>query len=113
MALFLFRYCGFTSFEQVDAVTIPEYRMLVKATRLREVDKDYRNHLQAYLNFRAKDKKKTGKNNYKFMYTTFDKFYDEKKAEEKALGEKKPKIRQSLSRAIGDIYKKYRGQGDG
>ena len=110
-ALFLFPYCGFTSFEQVDQVTIPEYRTLVKAARLREVDKDYRNHLQAFLNLRAKDKKKTGKK-YTYIYPTFEKFYDYEKEEKKAIGVKKPTVAQSLSKAIGDIYRNFRGKED-
>lgn len=109
MALFLFRYCGFTSFDQVDRVTIPEYRMLVKAARLREADKDYRNHLVAYLTLRAKDKKKVGKK-LQYVYPTFKDFYDADKAEERALGKKDGKIRESLSKKIGDIYRKYRGE---
>ena len=112
MALFLFRYCGFTSYDQVDQVTIPEYRTLVKATRLRETDKDYRNHLQAYLNLRAKDKKKVGKK-LQYVYPTFDSFYNSEKAEEKAMGNKTGKIRDSLSKAIGDIYRNHRRQKDG
>lgn len=110
--MFLFRYCGFTSLDQVDLVTIPEYRLLIKSTRLREADRDYRNHLQAYLNLRAKDKKKVGKK-FQYVYTTFEKFYNAKKAEEEALGEKKGTVRRSLSKAIGDIYRKQREKENG
>lgn len=85
--------------------------MLVKAARLRETDKDYRNHLVAYLTLRAKDKKKVGKQ-LKYVYPTFKDFYDPEKAEERALGKKGGKIRESLSKQIGDIYRKYRGQKD-
>lgn len=71
-----FRYLGFRSFEEFDRLTIPEYNLLMEAVRLREVDKDYRNHLQAYLNFAAKAMKKAGKNKRKPVYSTFKKFYD-------------------------------------
>ncbi len=111
-ALFLFRYCGFTSLDQVDQVTIPEYKLLIKSARLREADRDYRNHLQAYLNLRARDKKKVGKK-LQYVYTTFDKFYNAEKAEAEAMGEKKGTVRRSLSKAIGDIYRKYREKGNG
>lgn len=48
----------------------------METVRLREVDKDYRNHLQAYLNFAARAMKKAGKNKQKPVYSTFKKFYD-------------------------------------
>ena len=50
-ALSCFRFLGFTSFDQVDRLTIPEYNLLMQAVRLRQVDLDYRNHLQAFLSF--------------------------------------------------------------
>lgn len=85
--------------------------MLVKAARLRETDKDYRNHLQAFLNIRAGDKKKVGKK-LQYVYSSFEKFYNAEKEEKKAM-EGKDKVRSSLSKAIGDVYRKYRGQKDG
>ena len=91
----------------MDKVTIPEYNLLVKAARLRNVDKDYRAHQLAYLTFRAKDRAENGK---RFKYTTFDKFYDARKAEEKAMGGKAKTISRSLSKAIGDVYRKHRGK---
>ena len=71
-----FRFLGFTSFAQVDALTIPEYNLLMEAVKLREVDKDYRNHLQAFLNFAVKAEKKSGKNKRRPVYSRFIKFFD-------------------------------------
>lgn len=45
---------------------------------------DYRNHLQAFLNFSVKAQKKTGKNKSKPVYSRFKKFYDYDKELEKA-----------------------------
>ncbi len=56
---------------------------MMEAVRLKEVDKDYRNHLQAFLNFKMKATKKSGKNQ-KPVYNSFGKFYDYEKAVEKA-----------------------------
>ena len=79
-----FRYLGYTSFRDVDQLTIPEYKLLMQAVRLKQVDMDYRNHLQAFLNFAVKAEKKTGKNKSRPVYSKFLKFYDYKKEIEKA-----------------------------
>lgn len=73
----------FKSFSEVDRLTIPEYKLLMEAVRLKQVDMDYRNHLQAYLNFAVKAEKKTGKNKTKPVYGKFKKFYDYEKEVEK------------------------------
>ena len=75
MALNCFRHLGFKSFEEVDRLTIPEYTLLMEAVQLREVDKDYRNHLQAFLNFAVKAEKKVGKNKTKPVYQRFSKVF--------------------------------------
>lgn len=74
----------FKSFSEVDRLTIPEYKLLMEAVRLKQVDMDYRNHLQAYLNFAVKAEKKTGKNKTKPVYGKFKRFYDYEKELEKA-----------------------------
>lgn len=56
-------------------MTIPEYELLMEAVRLKQVDKDYRNHLQAFLNFAVKAEKKSGKKS-KPIYDKFKLFYD-------------------------------------
>lgn len=76
IALNCFRYLDFKSFAEVDRLTIPEYKLLIEAARLKQVDTDYRNHLQAYLNFAVKAEKKTGKGKSKPVYKNFKKFYD-------------------------------------
>lgn len=69
----------FKSFAEVDRLTIPEYNLLMDAVRLKQVDMDYRNHLQAFLNFSVKAEKKAGKNKSKPVYSRFKKFYDYEK----------------------------------
>jgi hypothetical protein len=93
----------FKSFEEVDRLTLPEYRLLMEAVRLKHVDQDYRNHLQAYLNFAVKAEKKTGKNKTRPVYTSFERFFDYEKAIENAKNPKKQKSRFS---GIGKFLKK-------
>lgn len=75
VALNCFRYLDYKSFAEVDRLTIPEYELLMQAVRLKQVDMDYRNHLQAFLNFAVKAEKKSGKKS-KPVYTKFKRFYD-------------------------------------
>lgn len=65
----------------------------MEAVRLKEIDKDYRNHLQAYLNFAVKAEKKVNKNKSKPVYTKFKQFYDYEKELKKAKGKDKEKSR--------------------
>lgn len=51
----------------------------MKAVKLKQIDIDYRNHLQAYLNFAVKAEKKAGKGKTRPVYNTFKKFYDYEK----------------------------------
>lgn len=77
------------SFAEVDRLTIPEYNLLMDAVRLQQVDKDYRNHLQAFLNFKAKAQKRVGKHKMKPVYTRFEKFYNYEAAVNRARRKKK------------------------
>lgn len=97
-----FRYLGFTSFAEVDRLTIPEYELLMEAERLKQVDADYRNHLQAFLNFAVKATKGSGKR-AKPKYSSFDKFFDYDKEIKKAKKEKKQSSRFA---GIGQFFKK-------
>lgn len=103
IALNCFRYLDFKSFLEVDRLTIPEYRLLMQAVRLKQVDMDYRNHLQAFLNFAVKAKKKTGKNKSKPVFTKFKKFFDYEKEIEKA---QKTDSEKSKLSGLGKFLKK-------
>jgi hypothetical protein len=80
-----FRYLGFKSIEQVNNVTPYEYRLLMKSKELQMVDDQYYLHLQAYLNMKARAKKRVGKKQ-KMVYTKFNKFFDYEKEVNKVLG---------------------------
>ena len=98
-----FRYLDFKSFEEVDRLTIAEYNLLMEAVRLKQIDKDYRNHLQAFLNFAVKAEKKSGKNKSKPVFTKFKQFYDYEKELKKVKGKEDEKARFS---GIGSLLKK-------
>ena len=70
--------------QEVDRLTIPEYNLLMEGVRLKQVDRDYRNHLQAFLNFAVKAEKKAGKNKTVPVFRKFKQFYDYEKELEKA-----------------------------
>lgn len=74
----------FKSFQEVDRLTFPEYKLLMEAVRLRQVDMDYRNHLQAFLNFAVRAEKKVGKNKSRPIFSKFRRFYDYEKEVAKA-----------------------------
>jgi hypothetical protein len=92
----------FKSFAEVDRLTIPEYNLLMEAVRLKQIDMDYRNHMQAWLNRVVKAEKKSGKKT-KPVYTKFKQFYDYEKNLGKAKGDENKKSRFS---GIGELLKK-------
>lgn len=93
----------FKSFEEVDRLTIPEYTLLMESVRLKQIDLDYRNHLQAFLNFAVKAEKKVGKNKSKPVFGKFKKFYDYEKEIAKVTNKGNEKSRFS---GIGKFLKK-------
>lgn len=92
------------SFDEVDSLTIPEYNLLMKAVELRRVDEEYKLHLQAFLNFKAKAKKKAGKNKLQPVYSNFKKFFDYEREVNRVLG-----VHKTDSRfvGIGKLLKKH------
>lgn len=48
----------------------------MQGVQLKQVDLDYRNHLQAWLTFAAKAEKKAGKGKTRPVYSKFKRFYD-------------------------------------
>lgn len=71
-----FRYFGFTSFKQVDQLTLAEYELMMEALELRILDESLHEHRQAFLNFAVKAEKKAGKGKTKPVYKRFRQFFD-------------------------------------
>ncbi len=111
IAVTCFRFFGFRSLDEVDRLTLREYGLLVRAENLRQVDLDYRNHLQAWLNVAAKAEKKAGKFRTKLVYDVFEKFFNYDDALEKA-GKRKQKKQGSRFPKLAEFLRKG-GAGDG
>lgn len=82
-------------------LTIPEYELLMKAVELREADTDYRLHMQAFLNMQVQAKKKTGKFKEKFIFATFDKFYDRKRTIDEIMRPEKKSRLAGIGKLLG------------
>lgn len=100
-----FRYFGSNSLNQVDNMTPYEYRLLLKAKELQEIDEQYHIHLQAFLNMTAQAEKQVGKKRKK-VFTTFKKFFDYEKAINRALGIVKEDRYSSLAKFVSEQAKK-------
>lgn len=81
-------------------MTIAQYEIMAEAARLKEVDKDYRNHLQAFLNFAVRAKKNAGKNKQKPVYPTFKRFYGYEDAIEQVKQKNKPDRFEKMKRLL-------------
>ena len=86
-------------------MTLPEYELLMEAAQLKQVDNDYRNHLQAFLNFAVQAEKKAGKGKSKPVYKKFKQFYDYEDEVQKITKKDKGNSRFS---GIGKFLKKGR-----
>ena len=85
-----FRYFGFTSFKQVDQLTLAEYELMMEALELRMLDESLHEHRQAFLNFAVKAEKKAGKGKTKPVYKRFRQFFDFDKELKKMKNRRKP-----------------------
>ncbi|MFQ6793849.1 MAG: hypothetical protein ACLRT4_13905 [Thomasclavelia sp.] len=73
-------------------LTVSEYNLLMKSVELKQVDKSYWIHLQAYKNLQVKAEKKVGKNKTRPVYNTFKKFFNYENEINKVLGRTKNKF---------------------
>ena len=81
MAKNCFRYFGFTSFEQVDQLTLAEYEIMMEALELRMLDESLHEH---------RAEKKAGKGKTKPVYRRFKQFFDLDKELRKIKNRRKP-----------------------
>jgi len=73
------RYLGMNDFAEIGRMTLYEYDMRMTAYRLRQVDREYEIHLQAWLNWNVQAMKKKGKHKRVPVFKTFRQFFDHKK----------------------------------
>lgn len=74
-------------------LTIHEYNLLMKSVELKQVDKSYWVHLQAYKNLQVKAEKKVSKNKTRLVYSNFKKFFDYEKELDRVLNRKKDRFK--------------------
>ena len=104
MAINCFRYLGFTSFDQVDQLTIAQYEIMMDALELRMLDQDLHEHRQAFLNLAVQAQKKAGKGKTRPVYRRFKQFFDYDSELAKIKNKKKKK--KSRFSGIGKLLKK-------
>ena len=75
VAISCFRYLGMKSLDEVDRMTIREYRLLMKANNLKNIDRDYRVHQLAWLTNAARATKSAGKGKRRPVYAKFSQFF--------------------------------------
>lgn len=83
-----FRYFDFKSFKEVDVLSFRELLILTKVARLKEVDRQYALHEQAFLNLAVQSTDSSGK---RYKFNNFNKFFNYTKAYNTALGIKQKK----------------------
>lgn len=76
MAVNCFRYYGFTTFDQVDRLTIAQYEIMKEALELRMFDESLHEHRQAFLNYAVQAEKPAGKGKTRPVYRRFRQFFD-------------------------------------
>lgn len=101
-----FRYLGFTSFDQVDQLTIAQYEIMMEALELRMLDQNFYEHRQAFLNFAVQAEKKVGKGKTKPVYRRFQQFFDYDDELEKLKDRRKEK--KNRFSGIGKLLQKGR-----
>lgn len=99
---------GFTSFEQVDQLTIAQYEVMIEAVELKRLDESLHEHRQAFLNFAVQAQKKVGEGKTRPVYSKFKKFFDYDAELAKIKRGKRQKRSQFYG--IGKLLKKRGGE---
>jgi len=100
-----------TDFVEIDRMTFREYRLKMKAYRLRQLDAEYMIALSAWQHREVGAQKKKGKK-LEAVYKEFGKFFNHKEREEEILfgAKKKEKEKPHVSGMIEYMRKKANGQ---
>lgn len=90
--------------DEVDRLEIPEYKLLMKAADLRQVDDEYRTHEQAFLTVVARARK--GKRGTP-VYKRFRDFFDYEAAVKKILdGDRHRDVMRAVSALLKEAKEK-------
>lgn len=98
-----FRRGAVQNFEQFEQLTPREYGVLIDAWELSDIDKDYRAAQAAWLNARAQDKKRVGRE-VRYVYTDFKGFFDYEKQEKQT--KKKHRVNEGFEKPGSERLRK-------
>lgn len=102
------RYLGMTDFKEIDRMTLYEYGMRMKAHRLRQVDREYEIHLQAWANHNVQATKRQGKDKAVPVFKTFKQFFDYEKRIEEVTGERRDRAQEDRLKQIALKVQEYK-----
>ena len=103
VAFFYFKYLGFTNFEQVDRLTLPEIKLQLKTFKEMHLEETEKIYALAYLTNVAGSTTKRGV----AKYPTYKSFFDIDEAMKKVRGEDKQESKSIAQRVIE--YRKRKG----
>lgn len=86
-----FRHLGFSRLEQAEDLSLYEYRLLMKAHHLKQVDEQHRLHKAAWLHRAASATKEVGKKEVP-VHKTFKDFFDYEARLKEVEGPKKARL---------------------
>lgn len=92
-----FRYFGITNIDDIDKMTLTEYKMRIKAHKYKMVDDEYLVHKQAWAGQQVKATKQVGKKQ-KPYFEKFGDFFNREEMEEQLFGVKQDKVPEKFKR---------------
>lgn len=101
------RYLGMADFNEIDRMTLYEYGMRMKALRLRQIDREYEIHLQAWANHNVQATKRQGKDKAVPVFKTFKQFFDYEKRIEEVTGGCRDKVQEDRLKRIAVKVQDY------
>lgn len=89
-------------------MTLYEYNMRMTAYQLKQADREYEIHLQAWMNREIEAKKKSGKKKMVPIYKTFKQFFDLEKRIKEILQPEEKTVLSTRSQGIYDLMKRQK-----
>lgn len=102
-------------FAEIGRMTLYEYDMRMTAYRLKQADREYEIHLQAWLNWNVQAMKKKGRHKRVPVFKTFQQFFDYKKCIKDVLEGENGGSRLAMRKkqGIADLLKKQKEEKKG
>lgn len=97
-------------FKDIECMTLHEYGLRMKAHRLKEIDRAYEIHLQAWASSIVQATKKQGKDKIVPVYKTFDQFFDYEGKIREVLNEHEEDAQEDRLRQIAHKVREYHGR---